>query len=134
MTKHTDTIADSTNIPVKAGIMGPVAIDWNSVAVKTNATGFSRQFFKSATATTELLDFHATTVNPGMSTHPPNQHPEEEVIVVRDGDVEAYMNGGWKPVSPGSIIFNASNAMQAIRNVGKTPATYFVQEWRTHAG
>ena len=34
-------------------------------------------------------------------------------------------------VGPGSVIFNASNEMHAIRNVGNGPATYHVINWHS---
>ena len=130
-TVHPDT-TNAVNLAevLPKGVMGPTAIDWNSVEVKTNATGFSRKFFESPTATVNLLECHATTVNPGASTHAPSSHPEEEVIIVKEGTVEAYVNGEWKRAETGSVIFNASNALQAIRNVSDKPATYFVLMWR----
>jgi hypothetical protein len=48
---------------------------------------------------------------------------------VKEGSVEAFSNGAWKPASTGSIIFNASNQPHAVRNVGGTAATYFVINW-----
>ena len=86
VTKHGDTIEDSkTDLsPVKNGILGPVAVDWNSVEVKTNGYRLSRQFFEARTATTDVLECHATTVKPGEPARPPVQHPEEEVIVVKE--------------------------------------------------
>jgi quercetin dioxygenase-like cupin family protein len=127
-TEHTDTIEDSKKIPSEKGVMGPAAIDWNSVAVQTNTFGLSREFFNSRTATANRLEFHATTINPGASKHPPLVHPEDVVIVVREGDVEAYVNGEWKRASPGSVVYSAANDKFSMRNVGKTPATYFVLE------
>jgi quercetin dioxygenase-like cupin family protein len=135
MASHADTVEDSKTgaAQVKNGIMGPVAIDWNSVEVKTNGQRLSRKFFESPTATADMLEFHATTILPGDPARPPSQHPDEEVIVVKEGTVEALVDGEWKRVGPGSVIFNAANSLHAIRDPGATPATFFVLKWRTHA-
>ncbi len=113
---------------------GPTAIDWNSVPVKTNATGWTRQFFNSPIATAPTFECHATTVNSGQSTHAPSTHPDdrEEAIVIQSGTVEAYVKGDWKRLGPGGVVFNAAHEMQAIRNAGDTPATYFVLMWQRH--
>jgi mannose-6-phosphate isomerase-like protein (cupin superfamily) len=134
-TEHGDTIEDSKIDLSQAtnGIMGPAAIDWNSVEVKTNGYRLSRKFFESRTATTDVLEFHATTVQPGEPARPPVQHAEEEVIVVKEGTVDALVKGEWKTVGPGSVIFNAANSPHAIRNAGTTPVTYFVLGWHTPA-
>jgi mannose-6-phosphate isomerase-like protein (cupin superfamily) len=132
-TTHTDTLADSI-VPAKPGVMGSMVIDWNSVPVKTNATGFARQFFQSPIATASVFECHATTVNPGQSTHAPSVHADdrEEAIVVREGTVEAWVKGEWERLGPGSVIFNASRELQAIRNAGDTAATYYVLMWQIH--
>ena len=68
-------------------------------------------------------------MNPGQTSHPPHQHPNEELIIIREGTVETLSLGEWKRVGPGSIIFNASNELHGIRNVGTGPATYHVVNW-----
>ncbi len=131
-TAHADTLEDS-KYTAKDGIMGPLAMDWNSVDAKATTNGISRKFFDSRTATLTELEFHATTVAAGQSSHPPSVHSDarEEIIIVKEGTVEAYVKGEWKRVESGGVIFNAAHEMQAIRNVGNTPATYFVLMWRT---
>jgi quercetin dioxygenase-like cupin family protein len=51
------------------------------------------------------------------------------LVIVKEGTLEVLVNGEWKRVGPGSVIFNASNQMHAIRNVGEGPATYHVINW-----
>lgn len=81
------------------------------------------------TATLDKLDVHATTVNPGQQPHDPHRHWEEELIVVKEGTIEAMQNGETTVVGPGSVIFEASNELHGLRNVGDTPATYLVIKW-----
>jgi len=91
----------------KTLVMGSAIFDWNSVPAKTTPVGSVRQFFKSPTATLDELELHVTTLNPGQASHPPHQHPNEELVIVKEGTVEALVNGEWKKVGPGSVIFNA---------------------------
>jgi quercetin dioxygenase-like cupin family protein len=111
--------------------MGSSTFDWNSFEVKKNNVGERREVLKAPTATLDELECHITTLNPGASPHPPHQHPAEEVIIVKEGTVESLVNGQLKVVGPGSVIFQASNQMHSIRNVGKTPATYHVFQWHS---
>ena len=74
---------------------------------------------------------HVTTLNPGLASHAPHQHENEELIIIREGTLEALMNGTWKRVGPGSVVFNASNVLHGIRNVGTTPAVYHVVNWKS---
>ena len=110
-------------------VMGSSAFDWNSIEVMTNETGSVRKFFQSPTATLDQLECHVTTLNPGVASHPPHKHANEEVIIIREGTVEAMVNGEPKRVGPGSVIFNASNVIHSLRNVGTTQAVYHVISW-----
>lgn len=114
-------------------LLGSAVFDWNSVTAKPTDVGSVRSFFKDRTATLEQLEVHVTTLNPGKSPHPPHRHPNEEMIIVREGTVEALVNGDWKRVGPGSVIFFASNQLHGLRNVGAEPAVYHVINWKTAA-
>ncbi|MGA2167873.1 MAG: cupin domain-containing protein [Terracidiphilus sp.] len=120
-------IADQTPI------MGSAAFDWNAIAAKPTEVGSVRSFFKARTATLEELEVHVTTLDPGKSPHPPHRHPNEEMVIVKQGTVEVLVNGEWKRVGPGSVIFNASNQLHGLRNVGSEQAIYHVINWKTAA-
>jgi XRE family transcriptional regulator, regulator of sulfur utilization len=113
--------------------MTSTAIEWNSVQAKTSATGSGRKFIDGPTATLDRLDCHASTLNPGAANHEILERPDDEVIIVKEGTIEAYVNDKWVRVGPGSVIFNARNAPQAMRNVGDGPATYHVVGFRVAA-
>ena len=52
----------------------------------------------------------------------PHTHKNEELIIVKEGAVEAYVNGEWKPAPTGSLIFFASMVPHTVRNTGTVPA------------
>ena len=110
-------------------IMQSSVFDWTSIEAKPTKTGARRDFFDAPTATLDQLECHVTTINPGEAPHAPHQHPDEELIIVKEGTLEAMQNGATKQAGPGSIIFEASNQLHGLRNVGKTPATYYVIKW-----
>ena len=114
-------------------VMGSTVFDWNSIPVKVTEVGSVRSFFRARTATLDELDLHVTTLEPGKSPHPPHQHPNEELIIVMKGTVETLSNGKWKRVGPGSVIFNASNQLHGLRNVGDGEAVYHVINWKSAA-
>jgi XRE family transcriptional regulator, regulator of sulfur utilization len=116
-----------------ASVMSSAAFDWNSIPAKTTEVGSVREFFDSPTATLEQLELHATTLNPGQTSHPPHRHPAEELVIVKEGTVEALVNGEWKKLGPGSVIFHASNQLHGLRNGGAAPVTYHVISWRSSA-
>jgi quercetin dioxygenase-like cupin family protein len=111
--------------------MGSTVFDWTKLPVHKTLKGESRRVCQAPTATLDELEIHITTLNVGEQAHPPHQHPDEELLIVKEGTVEALANGQWTRVGPGSLIFQASNQLHAIRNVGDTPATYHVIKWNS---
>jgi XRE family transcriptional regulator, regulator of sulfur utilization len=123
------TLAVGAMVRPQSAVMHSKVFDWNSFTVNKTAVGESRSVVRAPTPTLDELEMHITTLNPGQTSHPPHQHPNEELIIIREGTVETLSLGEWKRLGPGSIIFNASNELHGIRNVGTTPATYHVINW-----
>jgi uncharacterized cupin superfamily protein len=121
-------LADSAIAPV----MKSSVFEWDKLKAESNAHGARRQVFDSRTATLDQLECHITTINPGQSPHPGHHHPEEELLIVKEGTLEAVQNGVTNRVGPGAVIFQASNEYHSLRNVGETPATYYVIKFVPH--
>ncbi|MET0308443.1 MAG: cupin domain-containing protein [Sphingomonas sp.] len=113
--------------------LGPAVFDWNKMTVQKTDVGAIRNLIRQPTATLDELEMHITTLNPGLASHPPHQHPNEELVIIDQGTVETLSGGKWERLGPGSVIFNASNSPHALKNVGTTPATYHVINWKTAA-
>jgi quercetin dioxygenase-like cupin family protein len=112
-------------------VMGSRAIGWDSLKVESTKVGARRQVFDDATATLDELEMHITTLDAGASPHPPHTHPDEELLIVKEGTIESFIAGKTTPLGPGGIIFHAANEPHTVKNVGTTPATYFVIKWNS---
>lgn len=112
-------------------VLGSRVFDWTAMTATPNKTGEVRRVVQQPTATLDELEMHITTLKPGEASHPPHQHPNEELLIIREGTVEALVAGEHKRIGPGSIIFQASNQLHNIRNVGDLPATYHVINWKS---
>jgi quercetin dioxygenase-like cupin family protein len=119
--------------PGTSRVMGSEIFDFNSIPVRPTPYGSVRSFFSAPTATLENLELHVTTLNPGHEPHAPHRHPNEEMLIIQKGTVEALSKGEWKPAGPGSVIFNASNQLHGVRNRGSVPAVYHVINWKSAA-
>ena len=106
---------------------------WEATPPRATDKGAVRSVFRAPSITLDELEYHITTLNPNQSPHPPHTHVNEEIIIVKEGAVEAYVNGAWTPVTTGSLIFFASNVPHTVRNVGPVAATYHVVNWKTPA-
>jgi len=113
-------------------VLGSVAITWEEIlALPTGSSGRSREVMRLPTATLDELEMHITWLPPGQTTHAPHTHPNEEVIVIREGKLEAFQNGKLTRVGPGSILFMASNQPHNVVNVGDATAVYHVINWHS---
>jgi len=101
-------------------------IDWDALTPNPTPVGIMRQVFDNPTVAMDKLEVHITTLNPGMESHPVHRHPWEEMLLVKEGEVEASINGVKHHAGPGSLIFLAANDPHNAKNVGTTPATYYV--------
>ncbi len=101
---------------------------WNFDQLPVNATkdGQFRQVLKGTLATGESLETHETTLPPGGMPHPAHHHVHSEMWLIREGTVEITINGASHRLGPGGVGFVCSNDEHGIKNVGTTPATYFV--------
>lgn len=102
---------------------------WETLPVEKTASGERRAVFDSATATVDRLETHVTSLNAGAAPHAAHRHPDEELIFVREGLIEATINGDTHKAPAGSVIFYASNDLHGMRNAGDGPASYFVLRW-----
>jgi mannose-6-phosphate isomerase-like protein (cupin superfamily) len=93
---------------------------------KDSGGGEFRPVLKGKLATGESLEVHETMLPPGGMPHPPHHHVHSEMWLVREGTVELTINGTNHRIGPGGIGFVHSNDEHGIKNVGSTPANYFV--------
>lgn len=110
--------------PLASGVFA-----WDQLPVEKTASGERRAVFDGATATVDRLETHVTTVNPGSASHAAHRHPDEELVYVREGVIEATIDGRTQRAPAGSVIFFASNDLHGMRNAGDVPASYFVLRW-----
>lgn len=99
---------------------------FDDLPVRTTNNAQFRQVLKGRLATGESLEVHETTLLPGCEPHPPHRHVHSEMWLIREGTVELVVSGTTYRLGPGSVGFVHSNDEHGIKNVGATPAIYFV--------
>jgi quercetin dioxygenase-like cupin family protein len=106
---------------------------WEDIQAKDTDVGQYRFVTRQPTRTLEELEMHITTLKPHTASHAPHTHPNEEMVIVKEGTLQAHVNGKEFVVGPGSVLFFASLQPHAVQNIGDTPATYHVINWKTAA-
>jgi XRE family transcriptional regulator, regulator of sulfur utilization len=118
--------AQAPGAPAAAAKLPSTIFDWEKMDVAQTPTGVRRAVFEAPTTTLDKIHCHITTLNPGANSGEPRRHLQEEVIIVKEGKVEATVDGRKEIAGPGSVIFFAANAVTRLRNAGDGPCTYIV--------
>jgi quercetin dioxygenase-like cupin family protein len=114
-----------------AQIMESNVFEFPQIKVEPTPVGERRAFIASPTATLDEFAVHMTTLNPGQWPHPPHQHPDEEMVLIKEGSLEITINGRVQQAGAGSVVFVAPGDMHGWKNVGELPARYWVLRWTT---
>lgn len=101
---------------------------FESLPVKRNAQNGNemRQVFTGLTHEGFPVDLHITTLQPGQMPHAAHSHVHEEAIFIQTGTLEVTILDHATRIGPGSVAYVMSNEKHSWKNVGDTPATYFV--------
>lgn len=100
--------------------------DFAQIPVTPTPVGGVRPYFDAATRTLARLESHLTTLNPGEISHAAHRHADEELIVVKEGALEATINGVAHVAGAGSVVFFAAMDLHGLRNPGPGRCSYHV--------
>jgi quercetin dioxygenase-like cupin family protein len=84
------------------------------------------QILTGETHTGFPLDLHESELAAGAEPHPPHAHVHEELVLVREGELDVTIAGRKTRLGAGSGAYIASNDLHGYRNSGSVPARYFV--------
>jgi len=119
---------EDANDPEKENVLArSEAFSYDSLPVSDLPNGGTmRRVFSGVLVTGEYIEVHESMLPPGKMPHPPHKHRNSELLFIRQGKLEFLNDGKPEPVGPGAVVFTASNVLHGLKNVGDTPATYFV--------
>lgn len=108
---------------------GSFVMNWDDMVFKPHDKGGVRQLFDRKTVMLNRFDIHVTTLNPGLKSHEPHTHQNEEIILMLDGDAQMTVNTGMVRCITGDAVYVASMVPHNLVNTGKNAATYFAIQW-----
>lgn len=99
---------------------------YENLPVKQNGENVGRAVLNGATHKDDPVELHITELAGGQQPHPPHRHAHEEILMLKSGQLDCIMNGETIHLTPGSVVYVASNDLHGWKNPGTTPAQYFV--------
>lgn len=104
---------------------------WDSAPVVKKGPSQQRGLLEGATPAFQHVKVHATTVGAGQAAHPGHQHADEELIIVKEGQLTVTIAGKVETLEKGSIALIMPGDEHALSNDGKVPVTYYVMRYET---
>ncbi len=102
----------------------------SQAAVTHEPFGDLSVYFDGPTDQLAAMTAGSLRLKPGMTPHPPHQHPEEEIMVITEGSGEISMEGKITKVSSGTMMYCAAGKLHGIVNTGKTPLLFYYYKWK----
>ena len=103
---------------------------WNAAPLTKNEHAQQRVLLEGSTPAFAHLKVHATTVSPGQTPHPGHAHADEELIIVKEGELTVTIAGKTETLEPGSIALILPNDGHSFENQSDQPVTYYVMRYQ----
>ena len=105
---------------------------WNDLKVEKETSRERRPILQGSTTDLENLEIHATTLAPGKAPHPSHAHEdEEELLIVKEGQLKVTIKDESKVLGPGSIALIVPGEEHGFENAGDTQASYYIMKYRS---
>lgn len=106
------------------------SVSWDDLDMQKTSKGGRRSIMRVPTSMLAEFEMHTTMLNEGMKSHDPHTHVEDEIILVRYGQVEEMIDGRAHTAGPGAVIFLGAGVPHGIRNIGEGPCEYYAFKWK----
>ena len=97
--------------------------------------------FRGPTPALDFMSCHAAVLSAGHSPHQPHSHPDEELLIMLDGEAELLIadrpdssEAQVVAVKAGDFAYYPPRQHHTIRNSSSLPVTYMMFRWRRAGG
>ncbi len=97
-------------------------------ALTREAFGDLRIYFNGPTDQLKLMTAGSLALKAGMTPHAPHQHPEEEIMLITEGEGEIFVDGKTTRVGPGSMMYCAAGRLHGV-TAGSKPLMFYFYKW-----
>lgn len=108
---------------------GSLILNIDNIPIIRYGKGARRDYYKRSIPQLKYFEMHTTMLLPGVQSHPPHTHKAAEILLIRKGNTEHYIDGQLIRGQAGDLIFLESGIPHTVRNVGKDVCEYFAFQW-----
>src|SRR5689334_12553852 len=98
------------------GVLPSKAYPFEQLTGRQTATIKSYQILTGNTHSGYRVDLHESELPGGVAPQPPHRHVHEEMLFIREGQMEVTINGQVTLLRSGSCAYIASNDLHGYRN------------------
>ena len=102
---------------------------WKDNPSIKKVTSEQRAILEGSTTDFSHLEIHATTLPAHQKPHPAHQHEEEELIIIKEGQLTITIEGKTRTLGPGSVALMMPGDQHGFVNNGEASATYYVMRY-----
>jgi (S)-ureidoglycine aminohydrolase len=115
----------------KTDSLPPKVYLWDSLAVKKQNGWTIRSIIEGSTTSLSWFEVRAITLEPGKASPPSSVYYDvEELLIVKEGQVNITINSVSKKLDAGSIAFAMPRMVHAVSNAGNTKAIYYALKYK----
>ena len=115
----------------KTDSLPPKVYHWDSLAIKKQKSWTTRSVREGSTTSLAWFEVTTITLEPGKASPPSSVYYDlEELIIVKEGQVNITINSVSKKLGAGSIAFAMPRMVHTVRNAGNTKATYYLLKYK----
>lgn len=106
---------------------------WQGAIVSKKTSSEQRVLLEGSTRDFKHLKIHATTLPPHQAPHPAHQHADEELLIVKEGNLTVTIEGKTATLGPGSVALMLPGDSHGFENKEDSSVTYFVMRYESSA-
>jgi len=122
--------AAALGLPAAEGKLPNGTMSASQAKLDKQPFGDLRIYYDGPTGQVRSMTAGSLLLKPGMSPHPPHEHPEEEFMVITEGAGEITVEGKATQVGPGSMMYCAAGHLHGIVNTGQKPLLFYFYKWK----
>jgi (S)-ureidoglycine aminohydrolase len=124
----------TTNLMAQTDTLQSAVYNWSNLKTQKVENRETKKVLEGSTLDLAHLEIHTSTISPGITNPPPRAYNDvEELILIKEGNVQVTINDTAKVLGPGSIVFIIAGDEQSFKNISDKPATYYVLSFKGRA-